>query len=298
MSIYRQRLLAQQALIPRPIAAWSAKGKTNEDEDRAILKDLTGNGHDITLNNMAFSGMSGYGGYTVSKFTILENRFEGEYSNYKITVNKLLSSNTNISFITYSTTVVDISFKLQINGLPDGVSLRVWDHFSQEYLIVTNGVHTISLLNQNYNSTYIGLNGVTTEGTYNITIELLPEYPDALVFDGVDDYGICENMPIQDDYTFIFKAEAISATQYSNGIAFSKRTIGNQVNGAFVLVKEMTPLDQDDYFVFNYGYANNIDSLLPLNIITYLTKQTINGVSIYSGNLIDTNIFTIGSFSI
>lgn len=35
---------------PGLIAAWSAKGKTNDDADRATLKDLTGNGHDITLN--------------------------------------------------------------------------------------------------------------------------------------------------------------------------------------------------------------------------------------------------------
>ena len=26
--------------LPKPIAAWSAAGKTNEDEDRAVLKDL------------------------------------------------------------------------------------------------------------------------------------------------------------------------------------------------------------------------------------------------------------------
>ncbi len=50
-------------VYPGLIAAWSAKGKTNDDEDRAILKDLTGNGHDITLNGFSFSEMSGYGGY-------------------------------------------------------------------------------------------------------------------------------------------------------------------------------------------------------------------------------------------
>ena len=70
MSMYRRRLLMYQALMnksgnivyPGLIAAWSAKGKTNDDADKAILKDLTGNGHDITLNGFAFSGMSGYGG--------------------------------------------------------------------------------------------------------------------------------------------------------------------------------------------------------------------------------------------
>lgn len=30
----------------------------------------------------------------------------------------------------------------------------------------------------------------------NITIEQLPIYPGALVFDGVDDYGVCDNFPI------------------------------------------------------------------------------------------------------
>lgn len=56
MSTFRRRLLANQAqraargdlIYPGLVAAWSAKGKTNEDEDRNILKDLTGHGHDIT----------------------------------------------------------------------------------------------------------------------------------------------------------------------------------------------------------------------------------------------------------
>lgn len=63
----RRRYLRNRArgniVYPGLIAAWSAAGKTNDDEDRAILKDLTGNGHDITLNGFAFSEMSGYGGY-------------------------------------------------------------------------------------------------------------------------------------------------------------------------------------------------------------------------------------------
>ncbi len=67
MSQFRRKLLESYAtnklVYPGLIAAWSAKGKTNEDVDRNVLKDLTGNGHDITLNNFAYSGMSGYGGY-------------------------------------------------------------------------------------------------------------------------------------------------------------------------------------------------------------------------------------------
>lgn len=49
MSMFRRRLLIYQALMnksgnivyPGLIAAWSTKGKTNDDEDKATLKDLT-----------------------------------------------------------------------------------------------------------------------------------------------------------------------------------------------------------------------------------------------------------------
>lgn len=44
------------------IASYRCYDKTNEDSDRAVLEDLTGNGYDIQLNNFAFGGMSGYGG--------------------------------------------------------------------------------------------------------------------------------------------------------------------------------------------------------------------------------------------
>lgn len=43
-----------------PIAHYSVVGKTNSDSDRAILKDLTGNGNDLTLYNFAFTSESGY----------------------------------------------------------------------------------------------------------------------------------------------------------------------------------------------------------------------------------------------
>lgn len=58
MSEFRRRMMAYVAsrkdgvYHPNLVAAWSAKGKSNDDTDRAVLKDLTGNGHDITLNKL------------------------------------------------------------------------------------------------------------------------------------------------------------------------------------------------------------------------------------------------------
>lgn len=42
------------------VAEWQTYGKTNTDEDRDVLKDLSGNGHDMQLYNFDFTEQSGY----------------------------------------------------------------------------------------------------------------------------------------------------------------------------------------------------------------------------------------------
>lgn len=44
--------------VKMAISTW---GKTNDDPDRAILKDLSGNGNDMRLLNFGFAEGSGYG---------------------------------------------------------------------------------------------------------------------------------------------------------------------------------------------------------------------------------------------
>ncbi|MEQ3264654.1 hypothetical protein AAA162_12435 [Parabacteroides johnsonii] len=49
-----------------PDQAWTVTGKTNEDEDRATIANITGNGNDLVLSNFGFIEGSGYneeGGY-------------------------------------------------------------------------------------------------------------------------------------------------------------------------------------------------------------------------------------------
>nr|DAZ11104.1 MAG TPA: hypothetical protein [Caudoviricetes sp.] len=48
--------------------AWTVTGKTNNDEDRAAIKNITGNGNDLVLSNFTFDEDSGYnsGGYLVT----------------------------------------------------------------------------------------------------------------------------------------------------------------------------------------------------------------------------------------
>lgn len=51
-----------------PDQAYTVKGKTNDDSDRSTIKNLTGNGNNLILNNFAFTEDSGYNseGYLVT----------------------------------------------------------------------------------------------------------------------------------------------------------------------------------------------------------------------------------------
>lgn len=55
-----------------PDQAWTVTGKTNEDEDRATIANITGNGNDLILSNLGFAEGSGY-------------NEEGEYAGYLVT---------------------------------------------------------------------------------------------------------------------------------------------------------------------------------------------------------------------
>lgn len=55
-----------------PDQAWTVTGKTNEDEGRATIANITGNGNDLVLSNFGFIEGSGY------------NK-EGEYAGYLVT---------------------------------------------------------------------------------------------------------------------------------------------------------------------------------------------------------------------
>lgn len=52
--------------------AWTVTGKTNEDEDRATIANITGNGNNLVLSNFGFAEGSGY-------------NEEGEYAGYLVT---------------------------------------------------------------------------------------------------------------------------------------------------------------------------------------------------------------------
>lgn len=308
MSEFRRKLMMAYAAnlgrgditYPGLIAAWSAKGKTNDDEDRAILKDLTGNGHDITLNGFAFSEMSGYGGYSTdfNKWYFWNGNsplYETEYTFKTITCN--IGGGSDYALYN-SISRISRNLKLKITGFTENnayLFIGVSDFGFKcedgdgEYIFDVNEYKTLYPNNRDIGFKVISKeSGIVYPIKKRVTIEILPEYPDALVFDGVDDYGINENMPILTDYTIIAKRKWI--TWISSSAFISKRVSNNY--GAFIFEKSKV---NAKCFTssFNEWNANNVE-FEDLDI-SWQNKNSYNCQDIKSGDLIDTNTFLLGT---
>ena len=176
MSIFRRRLLQQALAVPKPIGQWEIYDLTNEGmAQNPVITDLTGNGHDITCHNFAW----------------------------------------------------------------------------------------------------------TEESGINTTL-----HKGALVSDGVDDYGICENFPIltkEKGYTVVALRKPINI---DSGVYVSKRGNNNgTIIGAFAFEKFQASSPDYPKTCYSFGSVNKIDSYP--NLFSYMTSKSYNGKSLTAGNIND-----------
>ena len=187
--------------IPGITARYSALGLTNEQmAENPVWKDLTGNGHDLQMKNFAWKGMSGVNGYKfdflLNEWVINNNQVSEKYS-YKIVINNKENSVQLYNRINLG----HIKITLKITGIEINKStFRVYDNAGTEHKqdYTKDGIYEIDYTaNEGANIIYFYVFGGNMGQLENpITIEQLPLYPGALVFDGVDDYGTCDNFPI------------------------------------------------------------------------------------------------------
>lgn len=107
-------------------------------------------------------------------------------------------------------------------------------------------------------------------------------YEGALVFDGVDDYGICTGLPILDDYTVICRR---ALENNANNVVASKSVVAG--NGAFIF--EYGNNATYSFSEYTYGLAVNLK-----DSVSYQTKNSYNGSTITVGNADDTDTLTLG----
>lgn len=292
MSIFRRRLMIANALkksdsninYPGLIAAWSAAGKSNDDADRNVLRDLTGNGHDITLNNFAFSEMSGYGGYAYKAFiypwAIGDRNFIDVNRNrnyFTLTFSKLKNS----AFLWYKDFLFNgNALKLKVSGVSEDVVIYVNYGSNRQNLI--NGENIILFDDLDNTGLYFATS--TLFENANVRVELLPEYPDALVFDGVDDYGINEGMPILTDFTII-----------TDRIILNPETDGSVINQIKCFMTERRSKQTSTYSdVASFDtYNSGIKNIIP-DKISWLTSTNFNQFAIKKGSSIAGSTLYLG----
>lgn len=275
----RKNLGGGHISYPGLIAAWSAKGKTNEDTDRNVLKDLTGNGHDITLNGFAFSKNSGYGKYEVDFTT----DFREQAKNTLIITKNIAKTTPNYKggWLMMRTTYSTPSFKVLLTGLSnDGGYVSYTykkdkDSSYSEFRLKNNEInvlpaHTDDMIAQGF-IYYFG-----KDGYREITLELIPEYPDALVFDGVDDYGVNEDIPQLSDFTIIvtreFPFELLSGNR-NFIMSGNKNDIGNEM--WYAVERGYAP---GRYTISAKKQVEITEYFNPKKSTIFQTKNTYNGI--------------------
>lgn len=164
------------------VARYSALGLTNEQmAANPVWVDKTGNAHDLQLKNFAWSGMSGVGGYSD----------ENHLTFYKFTLDDYV-------FMAIKPGVKHMNFTFRVTGLQPGNKLTLTFFGTTNTVYGTwdkDGIYTVNSAVVEVGKPVYFYNGYgATRGEF--TIEILPLYPGALVFDGVDDYGVCDNFPI------------------------------------------------------------------------------------------------------
>lgn len=182
--------------------AWTVTGKTNEDEDRATIANITGNGNNLVLSNFGFAGNSGYGEY-VQDFNALTTNNRSLFSvskTYKKVTATYLAPAVAINYPLYwnnpDIPYVNKAFKLKLSSNISGISalLRFKDTDSSVILEVTlkEGINSIPTLTAaQYESRSKYSPGIVIKNAMSVddwfTLEQIPDHEGYLVTDGVDD---------------------------------------------------------------------------------------------------------------
>lgn len=191
------------------------------------LQDHSGNNRPLKLNNFLFAAMSGVGGYDISSTNILPDR-----ANVTVTDNRIIHITKKLSTTDDMVNIVPANsnptHKFKVTGLSDGRQVSLVNRNGGFYTF-DNGEHEVTLTYPEGTTSLYNAIGVTGDiGDMDVTIEFLPKYPNSLVTDGADDYGVVENFKSLQNYMMFFQC-VITRPNAVNGM-FSTTPIENGNN--------------------------------------------------------------------
>ena len=280
------------------VARYSASGLTNEQmAANPVWVDKTGNGYDLQLKNFSWKGMSGVGGYVADIDEWGTNSTAAYFERNSIKITATFKENASLGLL-YHNIKLRQSCVLKVTGIPEGCDAFWDDRLGNRFYMSEDGVYEIIPSNFLAEALYLSIEKYP-ERWYGskLTIEQLPLYPGALVFDGVDDYGVCDNFPIltkEKGYTVVALRQWISMGEGISGLVSNVKNWFN--DGAFVL--EYNSNNATNKFVnrpVSFGNVN-IEMDLPNNF-TYQTSKSYKGVPITTGSFKGTNSLFVGKLN-
>lgn len=159
---------------------------TNEIlKSNPYLQDFSGNNRPLKLNNFLFAGMSGVGGYDYFSESIIKTS-----SNWYETLYIGSNNKSPISF-----NIVGITELNSRNSQRGRIEILDIDISKVIQTITSDGEYNIIIPSSTANFSIRFGGGVQGEVIpCDVIISPIPLYPNALVTDGVDDYGVVENL--------------------------------------------------------------------------------------------------------
>lgn len=312
--------------VTLPNYYWDNYGKKNTDAKRGYIDEQvslqkTGTSVNPLENfNISYEGMSGYNGYPV----VFGANKTWETSNtvdYIYDINSTIVHITNVkhaangllySYVKRDGALANIkeipAFRVTVKGLEENSKL-VYKYLATEnatkesIVYLGNGTHklpksfvpTDALLNLTTNS-WIGF-AITPmiEGELvfdcDITIEILPEYENGLVYDGVSDFTDNKNIPIFTDFTAIIKRVDLDAKNDNSTLMFKGNKIYESgIGNGFIL----DYCHNSKNYVYSYGKLNQIER--DDSKIIYLTPKSYNGNPIIKGENRDNLGLVLGKY--
>lgn len=285
------------------VARYSASGLTNEQmAANPVWVDKTGNGHDLQLKNFSWKGMSGIGGYEMN-FNLWTNNVPSisDISMSKTTTSVSVSVgnsayNNNLIYIHKNNWDVNKNHWLKVaSTYEDGDLAFIFynDKYTKKIELPANGYANIPAYPE-FKGSYMYIS-TTSNKQGSFTIEQLPLYPGALVFDGVDDYGTCDNFPIltkEKGYTVVALRQWITRGEIAQGLVSNVKNWLK--DGAFLLEYRNIQAEHLNKPI-SFG-AIGSENDLP-HILTYQTSKSYNGVSITTGNFEGTDVLHVGKLA-
>lgn len=199
---------------------------------------------------------------------------------YERTYNKLVVTNVGSNpkaSLAHAAMKNNFKLKFKVGGLTEGRSVKLERSVDGSLFFDKDGEYEADIA---IGTIGFKLQGYQENESCNVTIEQIPEYQGALVSDGVDDYGLCNNFPIlnkEDGYTVLAIRKWINILNNHSFVSNEKESANT---GAFSIEYYYG----DHFNTYSWGTMRDVGSDFDENFV-FQTSDKYNNKNIAKGDV-------------